>query len=186
MERILDGYPTLIDRALLYVPDYIRNNVYVHFFCGTDPYYAGLESGNDKTGDGRSFHSTAHHLPVEAQQSLPKSLRHSTIVLPEKACLYTPYDILHEYGHELHCILCKDSIYDMTTATDYATTNIYEAFAEAFAIWALGLDAPLYFQSRDNDHSDFAYMLSLDVASKVPAFAKVGKLPQKAREATDE
>lgn len=157
MERIKDGFPSIIDKAFLYIPDYIRREVYVHFFCGTDPFYAGIESGNDDTGDGRSFRNTAHIAPACCQLALPKSARHPTIVLPDNASVFEPRCVLHEYGHAIENALY--SYYELTPITDYASTDDAEAFAEAFVFWALKGDIFQYYNVPDNDTKEYMWSL---------------------------
>lgn len=136
MERIINQqYAELIAKAINCVPDKIMEIIRpMHFFTGTDPFYAGLETGSEKTNDGRSYKNTMHYLPVECQLHLPKYLRCPTIVMPifpEK-----PGDIVHELGHALDE---KTMWYQFETViapvTEYAKTDQCEAFAEAFGTW---------------------------------------------------
>lgn len=137
MERIINQhYAELINYAISAVPPKIIELIKpFHFFTGTDPYYAGLETGDDNIpNDGRSYKTTMHYLPIECQLHLPRYARVPTIVipLPDEA----PGDIVHELGH----ILDDRTMWytyqtDCLPVTEYAKTCFEEAFAEAFGAW---------------------------------------------------
>jgi hypothetical protein len=136
MERIINQqYAELIAEAISAVPDEIMDIIRpVHFFTGTDPFYAGLEVGDERTEDGRLCKETLHYLPTGCQLHLPKYLRCPTIVMPipfEK-----PGDIVHELGHALdEKTMWYQYETDIIPVTAYAKTDWAEAFAEAFGAW---------------------------------------------------
>lgn len=121
-----------IDAALRMIPAGIRARVCTaDFFCGVDPIFAGLHSFATP-GDGRSYRDTAHvcypfHLNGAADA------RNVTVVIPT----FQPPDVVvHELGHVLDHALgfdhpCAEPV------TGYATTNAWEAFAEAFSAWVI-------------------------------------------------
>lgn len=137
MERIVNQqYAELIAEAISTVPDKIMEIIRpIHFFTGTDPFYAGLET-EDGSADpnGRNWKITMHYTPIECQLHLPKSYRYPTIVIPFLP--EAPGDIVHELGHALDV---KTMWYqyqtDIIPVTEYAKTDSCEAFAEAFAAW---------------------------------------------------
>ncbi len=136
MERIINQqYAELISYAISAIPPNIMEIIKpVHFFTGIDPFYAGLERGDEiDPSDGKSWKNTMHYLPIECQLHLPKSYRCPTIVLP---FLSSPGDVVHELGHALDV---KTMWYKYQTViapvTEYAKTSPDEAFAEAFGAW---------------------------------------------------
>jgi len=136
MERIANQqYAELIAYAISAIPIKIMELIKpVHFLAGIDPFYVGLEIGDEIAEDGRLYKETMHYVPIECQLHLPKYLRYPTIVmpLPDEA----PGDIVHELGHALDD---KTMWYTYQTSiipvTEYAKTDHYEAFAEAFGAW---------------------------------------------------
>lgn len=137
MERIVNQqYAELIAYAISAIPPTIMEIIKpIHFFTGTDPFYAGLEIGGDlDDSDGRSWKTTMHYLPLEEQLHLPKSQRCPTIVMPIST--ESPGDIVHELGHALDA---RTMWYQFQTeiipVTKYAKICQEEAFAEAFGTW---------------------------------------------------
>jgi hypothetical protein len=104
---------------------------HVDFFCGVDPVWAGLTS-IETSDDGRSLRDIAYCDYLYTQKHLPADRRRTTIVLPSEraADIWT---IRHELGHALHEILGWFG--PIKPITEYAKTNAYEAFAEAFCAW---------------------------------------------------
>jgi hypothetical protein len=138
MERIVNQqYAELIAYAISAVPDKIMDIIKpVHFFTGTNPIFAGLETGAETTEDGKPFREIMdmHYIPIESQLHLPKYLRYPTIVMPNP--LEKPGDIVHELGH----VLDDRTMWylyqtDILPVSEYAKTDKYEAFAEAFGAW---------------------------------------------------
>jgi hypothetical protein len=115
---------------------------HVQFVCGVDPVFTG-DVRQTTTFDGRSYRDTAccaygFHMPVPADR------RVTTIMLPTMYPNYgTPHTIIHELGHALHETVRFEPT--MTPVTDYAKSNRWEAFAEAFTAWVWpgnGYDRP--------------------------------------------
>ena len=112
------------------MPAGIRDRVgYADFFCGASPVFAGLHNYVD-ADDGRPYSQTAHALFIMHQWLLPRTLRVPTVVLPN---LVEPETVVHELGHILHEALAFEPA--ATPVTEYAKTNRWEAFAEAFTAW---------------------------------------------------
>jgi len=139
MERIVDyKFSQLISAGFDLLPPGMANKLrYTHFFTGTSPIYAGLFD-YEKASLGRSYHTTWCVACPYHQTNLPKSLRHTTIVLPRyKESGYPlrlqPMLIVHELGHVLDEILRFD--HKAEPVTKYAMRNNAEAFAEAFTLW---------------------------------------------------
>ena len=138
MERIVNQqYAELIAEAYSAIPDNIIKMInHVHFFCGTDPIFAGLEN-DEPINNGASPKVCSHYLP-ESRQFLPKYLRHPTIILVEKPEYLLPHHIIHELGHVLNR---ATDWYEYRTpileVTEYAKTDFEEAFAEAFTSWLI-------------------------------------------------
>lgn len=137
MERIINQqYAELIAEAISAVPPKIMDIIRpIHFFTGTDPYFAGLEiDDDDDIGDDRGFKTTMHYLPIECQLHIPKALRCPTIVIPNPNEALG--DIVHELGHALDAqTMWYQYKTNITPVTEYANTNHEEAFAEAFGAW---------------------------------------------------
>jgi hypothetical protein len=112
-----------------------------HFLTGTDPVFAGLH-GFEESNDGRSYRSTAHVTHLFHQRHLPAAHRAVTVVLPSPDA-FERRVIVHELGHVLHWQFGhgldwrQRFAHEAVPVTDYARTDRYEAFAEAFAAWAL-------------------------------------------------
>jgi hypothetical protein len=117
-----------------------RRLSFVHFFVG-DPVFAGLHEV-EVADDGGSFRTSAQYVPEYLQRHRPRSVRRPTIVLP-----FGPRrteTVLHELGHALDEVLGEK--WPAKPVSDYARTDPYEAFAEAFTAW-VGL--PSYQTERD-------------------------------------
>ncbi len=139
MERIVNAeFSELIGYSISILPIGIWERIsYVHFFTGTDPIYAGLhnfielnEIEGPEVEEGQSHRNTPHVVYPYHQLILPKTLRHTTVVLPEMAC---PATVVHELGHVLDEILEFSHL--ALPITDYAKTSECEAFAEALVGW---------------------------------------------------
>lgn len=123
------GHREAITVALEVVGDDVMARLpHLQFVVGVDPIFAGVHPFG-LTPDGRSYKDTAcccypfHMLG-------PADRRVTTIVMP--AYLH-PFHIVHEIGHALHETLDFDPWPEPTT--DYAKSNKWEAFAEAFTSW---------------------------------------------------
>ncbi|MBM0257371.1 hypothetical protein [Micromonospora sp. 4G55] len=100
--------------------------------AGADPVAAGLHRYVDASF-GRSYRSTCHVAYEMHQEHLPRARRAVTLVLPEVPTIAT---VMHELGHVLHAALDLEP--QPLPVTDYALlSGGMEAFAEAFAAWAL-------------------------------------------------
>lgn len=144
MNRITNcKYTEAISYAFSLLPIIMVDKLqYIHFLTGTDPIYAGLHNFID-INDKRSYRNTAHVC-----YSWNALNRHepTTVVLPLLNDA-NPYTIIHELGH------CLDEAWGFShnalPINNYAKTDRYEAFAEAFAcqyFW-LGAKAEDIFQS---------------------------------------
>ena len=134
MRRITtNAYSSLIEAGYSKIPLGLQARLRdVDFFTGSDPIFAGL-GVSEFTEDGRSKRETSHCSYAHNQISLPKSLRRTTVVLPEPTSRLTPFDIVHELGHVLHEFVGFD--FDFKAVDTYAATNQYEAFAQIFVQW---------------------------------------------------
>src|SRR5215207_6344556 len=116
-----------IGDALEYVPWRMREIAVFDGFCG-DALFAGLHR-IEVTPDGRSYRGTAHAcFPTHVAD------KRMTLVFPEPPAWYT---VIHELGHALDWALTERAGRALTFSpvTEYARTNRWEAFAEAFAAW---------------------------------------------------
>lgn len=132
MNRIGSLQP--IDQALALIPPRIRERVRCDFLTGADAVFAGLHE-YERTEDGRSYRDTAH---AYEHHTADKTL---TVVLPDDETIIT---VVHELGH----VLDANIHWNRPTpkpVSDYAETDRYEAFAEAFSLWI----APSEFIERD-------------------------------------
>jgi hypothetical protein len=114
------------------MPAGIRERVeHVDLFQGEDPNFAGLHHYRD-TARGYAYRDVAHYVWLYHQQNLTKSQRRPTVVIP-----WHPYDApdlyLHELGHALHDLIGHKHVAE--PVSQYATTDHYEAFAEALRCW---------------------------------------------------
>lgn len=101
---------------------------HLQFVAGVDPLFAAVH-GFQLTPDGRSYSSTAcccypWHILGPADRKV------TTVVLPT---VVHPFVVVHEIGHALHETFDFDP--NPLPVTQYARTNKYEAFAEAFTSW---------------------------------------------------
>lgn len=117
--------------ALELLPPRIAELVRCDVFAGADPVAAGVHRWVDASY-GRSYRSTCHVAYEYHQEHLPRDQRAVTLVLPELATIAT---VVHELGHVLHAALRLEPTAEPVTW--YAEGNGFEAFAEAFAAWAL-------------------------------------------------
>lgn len=122
-------YAPDIARALHVTRRFARHMGTPDFLCGVDPVFAGLHDYID-TSDGRSYRDTAHCVHEMHQQHMPRARRRTTIVLPQPRHAVV---IVHELGHALDEALGFPHI--AQPVSDYARTNRWEAFAEAFTSW---------------------------------------------------
>jgi hypothetical protein len=135
MQRIRSGgYSELIRAAHALIPEPICGLVQADFLCGTDPVFAGLHR-YDAIADGRSYRNTAHVAYDFHQGGLPRARRRVTVVLPGRPEKTRLWAVVHELGHVLHAHLGFE--HDAWPVTEYAETNRFEAFAEAFTAWVL-------------------------------------------------
>jgi hypothetical protein len=107
----------------------------VHFLTGVDPLFAGLHV-EEIAEDGRSYRDTAHVVyPFHLRR--PAADRVTTVVIPtwDGPTWWWPAKVIHELGHVLDWQL--GFIHHAALVTSYAKRNRREAFAEAFAAWAL-------------------------------------------------
>jgi hypothetical protein len=133
-----------IGRAFDLLPAGIQRRLNgIHFAAGFSPVFAGLHCFTD-TEDGRSYDTTAHVVYPHHQITSVRANRAITVALP---CTEYPTVIVHELGHALHGLLDFQS-HDPDPVTDYAKTNRWEAFAEAFAAWVLPGD-PYYVRAQE-------------------------------------
>lgn len=103
---------------------------YAEFVCNLDPSFVGLYGKSMEVGAGGATYFRHHSFD-----------RSTTIVLAPLSYKWAadnlPYIVAHEYGHVLHETLKWNHI--AGAISDYAETDAYEAFAEAFAYY-LGFD----------------------------------------------
>lgn len=122
MRRITQAHSPAIERAFEVIGPRLADRLrHVDFFCGTDPIWAGLHSFQ-KTVGGNSYGAVAHCC--FRNHTSDKSV---TVVLP---VLVPPSTVVHELGHALHYEYALDHV--ALPVTDYAKTDRFEAFAEAF------------------------------------------------------
>ncbi len=140
MNRLVDyKYLPAINYALELLPSGIYEYVkHVHFLTGTNPTFAGLHN-YITTEDGRSYKNTSHCVHPFHQKNLPRDLRHPTIVLTE---IEEPPIVIHELGHVLHGTINFN--YSPMPISEYAETNRFEAFAEAFSAFVLPNYSPIH------------------------------------------
>lgn len=130
MIRVPDSrFGEVIGEGLARLPSGMRRRVaHVHFFCGTDPLFAGLHAFTDTDG-GRPYSEVAHCC-YPGHLLGPADRRATTVVLPD---LPDPSTVVHELGHALHHSIGFS--HTPHAVTEYAATNDYEAFAEALVAW---------------------------------------------------
>jgi hypothetical protein len=134
MQRIGHGYRALIEAAYEMVPAGMHRLIRPHFLCGVDPVFVGLHCYEDASF-GRSYRSTAHVAYEFHQPGMARAHRRTTVVLPERPEALWVRTVVHELGHVLDASL--GFVHMAVPVGAYAGTNRYEAFAEAFAAWAL-------------------------------------------------
>jgi hypothetical protein len=120
-----------IAHALTILPSGIRARLaHVQFVAGVDPIFTGLHNYATTT-DGRSYGDTAHVAYPFHLTHLPRAQRITTVVLPAPE---EPWIVVHELGHALDDSIGFDR-HEVQPVTDYAKTDRWEAFAEAFTAW---------------------------------------------------
>jgi hypothetical protein len=135
MDRVRSGgYSALIEAAYQLIPPGLHQFIRPHFLCGTDPVFAGLHR-YENVEDDRPYKTTVHVAYDFHQDGLRRALRHTTVVLPREPKLITLATMVHELGHVLDEALRFE--HDAHPINDWANTNRYEAFAEAFTAWVL-------------------------------------------------
>jgi len=133
------GFSAPISAAIDILPESLRHHMTdVHIVTGCDPVFIGLHAYR-YSSDGRSYKHIAHVVYPYHQLTLPKHLRHPTIVLPTMRSIC---DILHEMGHIVHFWYGLDIIVPAID-DDYARINHHEAFAVAFQHWVLSSNDPM-------------------------------------------
>jgi hypothetical protein len=134
-DRIPDRrWGTPIGEALhLLTPQMIERIGNVRWVCGVSPFFAGFAAYSDAqmipTGESGSSYADIPHCCYPWHIARPLAERRTTIVLPHPPTRST---VMHELGHALHERLEFRPV--AVPLTDYARTNTYEAFAEAFMI----------------------------------------------------
>jgi hypothetical protein len=111
------------------MPDGLDDLLRCDFLCGADPVFVGLHR-YETTTDARSYRSEAHTVYDFHQMHRPKAQREITVALPQQI---GPMTVIHELGHVLHARLGWR--WDAQPVSEYAATNRFEAFAEAFLAW---------------------------------------------------
>lgn len=124
-------YSEVIGAARDLIPNDIHGLILPHYLCGVDPLFVGLHNYQD-TDDGRSYRETLHVAYDFHQVGLARSHRRTTVVLPHKPVLE---HLVHELGHVLDENLGFRHAPD--PVSEYAHTNRYESFAEAFTSWII-------------------------------------------------
>jgi hypothetical protein len=128
------GMAEIVTAAWTWIPGHMREMLRdVHFFTEADPVFAGLTRWTD-TNDGRSYRDTAHYLHCYHQTQMSARHRAPTVVLPQGRATSLG-TVVHELGHALHDQLGNEWV--AKPVNKYAETNWCEAFACAFAAWAL-------------------------------------------------
>lgn len=143
MRRVVRGASTeAIEYALALIPHRIRDRIgAVDFLVGADPAFVGLHRFRG-INDGRSYATTAHVAYPYHQTSLLRPDRRTTVVVPvPQREAFAVGTIVHELGHVLHEHVGFH--WAAVACTEYAMTNSHEAFAEAFAAWAMPSCSPL-------------------------------------------
>jgi hypothetical protein len=121
------------------LPCGIRRRVeHAEWLTGVDPVFAGLHPYTTST-DRRAYAATAHVCWPMHQGARPRSELVSTVVVPVDYGRWNRRVFVHELGHVL------DEQIDFARhrpvpVSRYARTNNWEAFAEAFTLWALPED----------------------------------------------
>lgn len=131
IRRQCDAEP--VAHALSLLPAGIARRVaHVRFFCGVDPLYAGLHDWESSAAPyTRSYRVTPHVVWPMHLTSRPKDERVSTVVLPDPD---EPWVVIHELGHVLDEAIGFGR-HRPQGVTEYAESNTWQAFAEAFTAW---------------------------------------------------
>lgn len=115
-------------------PTFMARLSHLQFIAGVDPIFAGVH-GYEDAHSGRYYGSIAHCC-YPGHLLGPRDRRVTTIILPVAV---HPFTVVHELGHALHEVLnCEP---DPDPVTEYAKTNRFEAFAEAFVRWCWPIPA---------------------------------------------
>lgn len=123
------GYRTAIDTAIDLIPKRIAKRFEaVDFLTDVDPAKAGLHFYKS-----HAYDQVPHTVHTFHQLHFPKDKRQITIVLP---LLVEPRTVIHEFGHVLDEQFGFS--HDVQPCTEYAKTDRWEAFAEAFMEWVMG------------------------------------------------
>lgn len=138
MERIKPGFPAILAEALRLVPLHIHAYLDCDVFTATDPVFAGLHR-YDTTVFGARYADVPHVVYPYHMTHMPRDRRRVTMVLPHMDLPIR--SVVHEFGHVLHYRLGFVQM-PLEPVSDYATSNEYEAFAEAFAAWVLPEEFP--------------------------------------------
>jgi hypothetical protein len=134
MERVGHRYRAAIEAAYSLIPAGMHRLIRPHFLCAVDPVFVGLHRYEDASF-GRSYRSTAHVAYEFHQTGTARTNRRTTVVLPGRpAALELPV-LVHELGHVLDASL--GFAHRAEPVGDYAATDRFEAFAEAFTAWAV-------------------------------------------------
>lgn len=133
MHRVIaQRFAEPVEAALALLPEPILELVQgFEILTGVDPVFAGLHRYTEASY-GRSYADTAHVAYPFHQLHKPVGQRVTTMVLPLVPDVRT---VVHELGHVLHERLRFEP--NVRPVTWYAKTDPGEAFAEAFAAWAL-------------------------------------------------
>lgn len=106
-----------------------------------DPVFAGLHPFG-KVGD-NAHDQTAKRNPHHVSGCLLErpADRRSTVVIPSVVCdgwTVTPHEVVHEAAHSLHESIgyWRGAPIEIMPVSEYAETNYWECFAEAFTLWA--------------------------------------------------
>ena len=128
----------LIGHAYSLLPPRLAQRLeHTHFLTGVDPNFTGLHH-DERTVDGRYYRDTAHVVYPFHQWHRPAAERVTTVVIPHwtrRLQWWMPASVVHELGHVLDWQL--GFTHHAQPVSEYAHTDRMEAFAEAFAAWAL-------------------------------------------------
>lgn len=147
MERITShAYVPAIERAFQLIPEGLHRWLGADFLVGVDPVFVGLHRFVDASY-GRTYNETAHvAYPEHQMDTIPKSRRVSTVVLPTLGYNSSVETVVHELGHVFHWNFDHCDT-DTVPVSWYAETNSMESFAEAFTAWVI----PGYAEKQDRD-----------------------------------
>lgn len=143
-----------IQTALRQVHGYRDELFACDWLVGSDPIYKGIHPF-DHTDDGRIYRNTAHVAYPE--HLLRRGSDRPFLFLPDDPgpnnYPIAPWIVIHELGHVLDFHVRFERI--CTPCTWYASTNRYEAFAEAFTAFCL----PWYATITNDDFLFFESLL---------------------------